>query len=539
MVDSELFTISLQFELTGLLVTFGIMALGLLLGEVRIRSISFGTSGVLLVAMAAGYFYQVQSNETLQQLGILLFLWAVGLEAGPNFFRSFQRMGRSYILMSLFLLAVAGFTVTAGTILLAIPGDLALGLFSGAFTSTPALVSAAQVANRESVVLGYGIAYPFGLLTMILFIQISVKLLAHRFHVDENKTGRRHAAVFQIENTGIDRQLIKDIHLFSQNDVIATHIRREETVMPALPSTMLMVGDLIRIEAKDENSLSEMEGKLGKRTRGSLSFEGELDTRSVVVENVDRINRSLRDLGLRLNYQVTVSRVIRSGFEIYPEPDLIIQYGDIMEVVGSPYRLNQMELEFGHKHHSVEPRVDIASLAVMLFFSLLAGSIILPVAGLGNLSAGIAGGALITGLIFGHFGRIGRFIGRFPLQSTRVMKEFGLALFFVEVGLNTGRSFVDAIGIEAIVYILFAIFVAIIPVVSSFYIGYKKMKLSLIECYGVICGAMTFTPGLDIIRQIDDSDRPVIAYSSVYPVSLILVIVLVQALNVFFETFLP
>jgi putative transport protein len=217
--------------------------------------------------------------------------------------------------------------------------------------------------------------------------------------------------------------------------------------------------------------------------------------------------------------------------EFVARDDQVLEYGDVVVAVGTAYQLDQLELFLGHEHHAVQPRVDIASLAATLFLAFAIGGIVIPLPQLGPFSLGLAGGALISGLLFGHFGRIGNFIGRFPRNATAVLKEFGLALFFVQVGLNTGQSFVDKLDLGALVYGGYAVLFAIVPMLVSFLFGHHVLKISVSECFGVICGGMTFTPGLNVIAETDSSERPVIAYSSVYPVALILVIALVQAMH--------
>ncbi|MFP4257328.1 MAG: hypothetical protein ACLFQ9_10735 [Desulfobacterales bacterium] len=208
----------------------------------------------------------------------------------------------------------------------------------------------------------------------------------------------------------------------------------------------------------------------------------------------------------------------------------MLEYGDVMVAVGSPYQLDQLEMFLGHEHQAVQRRVDIRSLAAALFLAFFIGGLIIPFPAIGNFSLGLAGGGLVGGLIFGHFGQIGNFIGRFPCNATEVLKELGLALFFVQVGFETGQSFVEFLDYDVIYYALYAVLFATVPMAASFMVGHYIMKIPISKCFGVICGGMTFTPGLDIIREVDKSERPVVAYSSVYPVSLIMVILLVQGM---------
>ncbi|MCB1157826.1 MAG: hypothetical protein H7A25_08070 [Leptospiraceae bacterium] len=528
----EIIKLSINFKISNLFITFLVIVIGLLFGKLKVKNVGFGSSGVLIIAMIAGYLYNIPSSQELQHLGIVLFLLAVGSEAGPSFFRSFKKQGKIFISMVFVLLLTAGITMIAGLLITGIPVDLGLGLFAGAFTSTPALVSATQFANKNHVVMGYGIAYPFGLLTAIIFIHASLKIFQKRMIEEGDKKSIIYTSIHKIENAEFDKKQIKDISLFSDNEVIVSAIKRDNNIMAVNSTTILLLGDLLRLEGK-KDAVNEVGSIFGKRIEEMFTAGGgDLDTRSIVVENLSVINKSFKELQIRMKYNASITKVIRSGFEIYPKSDLTLEYDDIVEAVGSPYQLDQLELYLGHKHHTVQPKVDILSITVMLFFSFLVGGIFFPIPFLGDFSLGLAGGALITGLTFGHFGRIGRFIGRFPMESTRTLKELGLAMFFVQVGIRTGHSIVNGINYNTIYYILFAVTLSLIPMTISFYYGNRFLKLSLVECFGVICGGMTFTAGLDIIREVDSSDKPVIAYSSVYPISLILVIFLVQGINV-------
>ncbi|MEM7182740.1 MAG: hypothetical protein AAF518_17635 [Spirochaetota bacterium] len=534
---NEVVQFSIQFKITSLFITFAIVVIGLLFGKLKVKKLGFGSSGVLIVAMLAGYFYNIEASAELQKLGIVLFLLAVGSEAGPSFFRSFKNQGKTFITMVVVLLSISGITTILGLVITGIPVDFGLGLFAGSFTSTPALVSATQFANKSQVIMGYGIAYPFGLLTVILFIHLTVKILYKQIADEGKSKSIIYIGFFRLEAEDCDKKQIKEIQLFRDNEVIVSAIKRDNVIMPVNSKTLLLQGDILKLEGKQE-VVEKVGHVFGSHVAESFSsVGGDLSTRSIVVENISNINKSFKELQIRLKYNVSITKVIRAGFELYPKSDLVLEFDDIIEAVGSPYQLDRLEQELGHKHHTVQPRVDILSIAVMLFFSFLIGGIFLPIPYMGDFSLGLAGGALITGLTFGHFGKIGNFIGRFPMESTQTLKEFGLAVFFVQIGLKTGHSFVDGISFQTIYYILFSILLALVPMALSFIIGYKYLKLSIIECFGVICGGMTFTPGLDIIREVNASDKPVIAYSSAYPFALILVIFLVQGIHVIMKLF--
>jgi putative transport protein len=530
METDSLVPLEIYFQTSDLVVTFLLVLLGIAFGNLTIKGVGFGASGVLIAAMVGGYLYDFEPVPILADLGIVLFLLCVGLEAGPSFFRAFKQHGRRYITNVLVLLAVAGVTVVAIIAASGIATGIGLGLFAGSFTSSPALISAMQFSPEEEVIFGYGVGYPFGLIGVILFISISVRLLRERMAAELAGHSRLHSAVFKLENEELHGHQIQDVDLLKSHDVVISGILRDLSVRTASGSTVLQRGDILRLEGEPE-AVAAVGEELGEEIQEAFDEQSELDSRSIVVENTSVVNRTLRDLGVRLRFNATVTRVVRANVEFVPAEDDALNYGDVVVAVGTPYQLDQLELFLGHEHHTVQRRVDIGSLAAILFLAFAIGGIVVPIPGLGPFSLGIAGGALVAGLLFGHFGRIGNFIGRFPRNATAVLKELGLALFFVQVGLETGQSFVESLDWNALYYALYAVIFALVPMAASFLVGHWLMKIPVSECFGVICGGMTFTPGLDIIRQVDSSDRPVVAYSSVYPVSLILVIALVQGMH--------
>lgn len=526
----DVIPIEILFQRSELVVTFLIVLLGITFGNLRVKGVGFGSSGVLIVAMAAGYLYQFTPVPILQDLGIVLFLLCVGLEAGPSFFRAFKQHGKRFILNVLVLLSVSGINTVAIIALTGVPVGIGLGLFGGSFTSSAALVSALQFSPEAEVVFGYGVAYPFGLLGVILFISVAVRLLRPKMDAEARSHSRMDARVYRLTNGAHHGKQIQDLHELQENNVVVSGLLRDLSLRTASGATVLQKGDLVRLEGLRED-VERMGELIGEEVHEKFDEDPELDSRSIVVENTSVINRSLSDLGVRLRFNVSITRVIRADVEFVPHYDQVLQHGDVVVAVGTAHQLDQLEMFLGHEHQTVERRVDIRSLAAALFLAFAIGGIILPLPVLGNFSLGLAGGGLVAGLLLGHFGRIGNFIGRFPRNATQVLKELGLALFFVQVGFDTGQRFVELLDFTAIFYAAYALLFVLIPMTVSFLVGHYVLKISVSESFGVISGGMTFTPGLDIIRQADSSERPVVAYSSVYPVALILVILLVQGMH--------
>lgn len=533
MLESEdLMALSIYFQKTDLLITFLVILIGIAFGNLRIKGVGFGASGVLIAAMFAGYFYAPEPIQILQDLGIVLFLLSVGLEAGPSFFRAFKQYGRRFITNVLVLLGIAAVNTVVIIALSGIPIGIGLGLFAGSFTSSPALVSALQYSPENEVIFGYGVAYPFGLIGVILFISIAMQMLKGRMQAELAARSQMSEATYRMENETFHGTLLRDLACLQEYDVVIAGILREDTPRTASGSSVLLKGDLLQLEGKEEDiaTVGELLGSPVEEVEEREGGDSELDTRSIVVENTGIVNRSLNELGIPLLFNVAMTRVVRNNVEFVPRNDLELAYGDVVMAVGTSYQLDRLETFLGHEHHAVQRRVDIGSLAATLFLAFAIGGLVIPMPALGNFSLGIAGGALVSGLLFGHFGRIGNFIGRFPRNATAVLKELGLALFFAQLGFESGQSFVELLDFSAVYYAFYAFLFAVIPMAGSFLVGHFLLKISVSECFGVICGGMTFTPGLDVIRQVDDSERPVVAYGSVYPVALIMIIMVVQGM---------
>ncbi|MFW5910092.1 MAG: hypothetical protein ACOCUM_04870, partial [Thiohalospira sp.] len=239
MPESGLVPLEIYFQTSDLVVTFLLVLLGIAFGNLTIKGVGFGSSGVLIAAMVGGYLYDFEPVPILADLGIVLFLLCVGLEAGPSFFRAFKQHGRRYITNVLVLLAVSGVTVVAIIAASGIATGIGLGLFAGSFTSSPALISAMQFSPEEEVIFGYGVGYPFGLIGVILFISISVRLLRNRMAAEIAGHSQLHSAVFKLENEALHGRQIRDVDLFQEHDVVVSGLLRDLSVRTASGSTVL------------------------------------------------------------------------------------------------------------------------------------------------------------------------------------------------------------------------------------------------------------------------------------------------------------
>jgi len=285
MPDAEsLVSIPLYFQKSELVVTFLIALAGIAFGNLTVKGVGFGSSGVLIAAMVAGYFFQFDAVNILADLGIVLFLLCVGLEAGPSLFRAFKRDGKRFISNVLVLLGVSAVNTVVLIAITGVPIGIGLGLFAGAFTSSPALISALQFSPEQEVIFGYGVAYPFGLIGVILFISIVVRLMKRRMDDELRGRSQLNAAVYKLDSDAYHGSRIADVPLFQEHDVVVSGILRDLSIHSASGGTVPQQGDTLRLEGLPEN-VAAVGSALGAEVQGPFDEQSELNTRSIVVEN--------------------------------------------------------------------------------------------------------------------------------------------------------------------------------------------------------------------------------------------------------------
>ncbi len=285
MPDAEsLVSIPLYFQKSELVVTFLIALAGIAFGNLTVKGVGFGSSGVLIAAMVAGYSFQFDAVNILADLDIVLFLLCVGLEAGPSLFRAFKRDGKRFISNVLVLLGVSAVNTVVLIAITGVPIGIGLGLFAGAFTSSPALISALQFSPEQEVIFGYGVAYPFGLIGVILFISIVVRLMKRRMDDELRGRSQLNAAVYKLDSDAYHGSRIADVPLFQEHDVVVSGILRDLSIHSASGGTVPQQGDTLRLEGLPEN-VAAVGSALGAEVQGPFDEQSELNTRSIVVEN--------------------------------------------------------------------------------------------------------------------------------------------------------------------------------------------------------------------------------------------------------------
>ncbi len=510
-----------------LIALFLIIGLGLALGQISIKGINLGSSGVLFVALLFGHLgYGIPGG--VGTFGLVLFVYCVGIAAGGRFFAAIRREGSSLAVLSAVIVGSGAILAVAAGKLFDIPRDLIAGIFAGSLTSTPALAAANEAlksAGDSALVIGYGIAYPFGVIGVVLFVQALPRILKLDLSVKDDddpqaKDAQVHTVLVEVTNPNLYGKKINESGINHFNACQISRVFRNGTLVP------LSYGDVF-----EENQILFMVGRgreletavdlIGKRSDQRLLRDVENERRTLLVTSKDIAGKSLRELGPLKNYGVVITRIHRLGLEFVPNAETIVESNDMLTIVGEQKQIGRFATVIGHRASAIG-ETDLLSLSLGLALGILVGIIPFALPGGSPITLGLAGGPLLAGLVLGHFGRVGRIVGHIPRATRVLLQEFGLVLFLADAGVKGGGALVETLQGQGMSLFFTGVMLTTIPLVIGYLFAVKILKIPPVQALGGICGGMTSTPALGAITAKTDSQAPVVSYATAYPVALIL-----------------
>lgn len=515
---------------------FAILFVGLAFGHISFKGISLGSSGVLFAALVAGHL-GLRVPEGLTDVGTALFVYCVGLGVGNRFFAALRSRGKSLVLLSVLVVGSAWLTAWTLCALLGLDGGLGAGLFAGACTSTPALAAAleAQGSQADVVNIGYAVAYPFGVIGVVLFVQLLPRLLRANLDAPQAAAGsdphKIIARVVLVTHHEAMGQKIGDFVTARHMRCRITRVLRDSVPEPLCcddvfcpEQQVLMVGE--------REALEHDAGLIGRILRDSDCHPRTYtdETAELIVLSHAICNKTLRELDTLGNYGIVVSRVTRLGATFVPTADTELIRNDVLRVVGTPRAIERFKLECGHRSSALNV-ADVLSLMGGLVLGVLLGQLQFSFGSGSGFSLGMAGGPLVVALILGHFGKVGPIVGYMPRPTRVMVMELGLILFLAGAGVKGGGSLVATLQSQGLVLFLAGVAITLVPMVVAYAVARKLLRMDLPEALGGICGSMTSTPALGAITAKTDRQEPVIAYSTAYPAALILMTVLAKLLS--------
>jgi len=520
-------------------VLFLVIGLGTALGNVRIKGISFDSSAVIFVAIFFGYLYDLYGVNfsippIIQSVGLVLFIYTIGMQAGPSFFNSFKEQGTSLLVLAGTTVLTGGITAVAISYIYDVDMNMMSGLLTGALTSTPGLAASIEASNSPLASIGYGIAYPFGVLGVILFVKLGPTL----FRVDMKNEEKNFEEISRsstppvinknliIANENVSGKTLKELKIrFMTKANISRIMKPNQLPISPTSSTVLETGDIIKAVGT-VNALSRIEILLGKITDIEIPSSGLYDIKWHVVSNNRVVNKTLEVLNLLENYSATITRIRRSGIDLAPHPTTRIKYGDKILVSSSKGNMPAVTQLFGDSLKRVE-QTSFLPVAFGIVIGVLIGAIAIPLGGI-HLKLGLTGGVLLASIFLSWKGKFAGVIWNLPSSANKILRQFGLLLFLTPVGLKAGESLVSAIQEHGAVLFLYGAVITLIPMIVTVLVGRFFLNINFLSILGALTGGMTSTPGLSAADSMTESEAPQIAYAAVYPFSLVLIIVIAE-----------
>ena len=512
-----------------LLALFVIIALGLLIGAIHFKNVSLGASGIIFSSLGLGML-GCSIPEGVDKLGLVLFVYAVGIGAGPGFFRVFVHEGVGLAKLGLVITAAGAGTAVALAYAWDIPVSLTAGIFAGALTSTPALAAALDVVKDAGAVsVGYGVAYPFGVIGVVLFVQFLPKILRLDLKSESEKYAPKEDVILrvliEVLNPTVIGRKISDIGFLKHHSCCLSRVLVGDQLVP-LETDMALEKGMVVLAIGEQEELDDLTDLFGKRS--DRRFFIDADTRKkVIVTSPKVVGKSVSELRLLADFGLVASRIKRNGVEFVPSLTTRLQLTDMLTVVGSREGIQRFSDFAGHRERVLN-ETDLVAVSIGIGGGLLLGMIPIAIPGAGDFSLGLAGGPLLTGLVMAHFGQIGRIRGYIPPAARRMMMNLGLAFFLAGAGIKAGARLPEILMQHGPLLLLMAVIVTVVPMVFGYFVARKVLKLNVLQVLGGICGGMTSTPGLGAVNDSVDSPVPAMSYAAAYPISLILMTVFTQ-----------
>lgn len=529
-----------------------VISLGVILGKIRIFGVSLGVTFILFAGILMGHLGFSGNLEIInfvQDFGLILFVFCIGLQVGPSFFSSFRKGGISMNLMAIgtILLNIAVMIIL--WLLLFEKEDLPMmvGVLCGAVTNTPGLGAANEALSQvgyagDQIANGYACAYPLGVVGIIGGI-ILIRWIC-RVNISEEKANmaqeesanlheKPHRMHVEVTNPALQGITLKRLRELANRDFVCSRILQAGEIYLPTKDTVLHPGDhLLIVCAEDE--AEAIITFIGRQVETDHEFDGShspLVSRRILVTEDDVNGKTLAQLSLSGKFGVNATRIYRAGIELFARPDQRIQVGDRIMVVGPSDAVDRLAARLGNSHDHLD-HPNILTIFIGIFVGILFGSLPIAIPGMPTpVKLGLAGGPLIISILISRFGYKMKLVTYTTVSANLMLREIGLALFLASVGIKAGGNFINTVveG-DGLLYVLCGFLITVIPILCIGPVARLKYKMNYLTLMGMIAGTYTDPPALAYANQTAGNDAPALGYTTVYPLSMFLRIITAQVL---------
>lgn len=517
-----------------------VISVGVLLGKIKIFGVSLGVTFVLFAGILMGHFGFTGETHILhfiREFGLILFVFCIGLQVGPSFFTSFKKGGMTLNMLAVGIVAL-NIAVALGIFFLdgSIDLPMIVGILYGAVTNTPGLGAAQEALNQinytgEPIALGYACAYPLGVVGIIGSIiavryicRVNLKKEEEQLNSQEGDLKHQpHMMHLEVRNEALDGKKLLQIKDFLGRPFVCSRIRHEGHVSIPNQDTVFHIGDQLFIVCSEEDAEAVI-AFIGKEIH--MDWEKQdtpMVSRRILVTKSEINGKKLGSMHFRSMYGVNVTRVNRSGMDLFADPNLVLQVGDRVMVVGQQDAVERVAGVLGNQLKRLDTP-NIVTIFVGIFLGILLGSLPIAFPGMPTpVKLGLAGGPLVVAILIGRFGHKMHLVTYTTMSANLMLREIGIVLFLASVGIEAGEHFVQTV-VEGsgLLYVGYGFLITVIPLLIIGIIARLYCKVNYFTLMGLIAGSNTDPPALAYSTQTAGNDAPAVGYSTVYPLTMFL-----------------
>ncbi|MCQ4874152.1 putative transporter [Butyricimonas paravirosa] len=533
-----------------------VSAVGLALGKISMWGVSLGVTFVFFAGIMAGHLglsIDPQMLNYAESFGLIIFVYALGLQVGPGFFSSLGKGGLKLNMLAM-LVVLLGIVMTLGfhwTTGVSLP-DM-MGILSGAVTNTPALGAAQQTLKQlndpaiqqSDMALGCAVAYPLGVVGVILAIIFVRKLFASSiFFKKENEDKHKKTVVmgFLVSNPGVIGKTIQEIARQSAKKFVVSRLWREDKAIIPASDTLVKEGDCL-LAITTEGDVEALAMLIGQRDARDWNKEdidwdtidSQLVSHRIVITRPEINGKRLGALRLRNLYGINITRIYRAGIVLLPTPDLTLQVGDRLTVVGEEAAIANVEKVVGNAVKDLD-EPNLVAIFIGMVLGLLLGSVPLTIPGISlPVKLGLAGGPIVMGILVGAFGPRIHMVTYTTISANLMLRALGLSMYLACLGLDAGTHFFETVfRPEGALWVALGFAITVVPVLLVAVMSIKWLKIDFGSITGMLCGSMANPMALNYVNTTIESDTPSVAYATVYPLTMFMRVIMAQVILMLF-----
>ncbi len=533
-----------------------VIAVGVLLGKIKIKGISLGITFVLFVGIFIGHLGFEVNHEVLhfvREFGLILFVYSVGMQVGPGFFSSFKKGGLTLNMLAISIVFLGVITTIVIHYASGIPMPMMVGILSGAVTNTPGLGAAQQALDQikainpslevPDIALGYAVAYPLGVLGIISSMLLIRAVFRVNLEKEHERIGQKSKTQIQkpylmsleVKNPSIFGKTIGELGDLLEHRLVISRIAKDNIISIPTSETTLEEGNHVFVVTSHKNA-NAVKVFIGTEIEKDWDFlESQLVSRRILVSKGEVNGKKLSSLRLRSLYGINVTRVNRSGVDLFADPNLMLQFGDRVTVVGTLDAISNVEKFLGNSMKRLnEP--NIIPIFIGIFLGVVLGSIPFAFPGIPMpIKLGLAGGPLIVAILISNFGTKLSLVTYTTQSANLLLREIGITLFLAAVGLNAGKGFVETVvSGDGLMWVAMGAIITLIPLLIVGTIAKLVFKLDYFQLSGLLAGSTTDPPALAYANAIAGNDTPSVSYATVYPIVMFCRVLTAQLLILLF-----